>query len=103
MRETASPGEHGRSLLLRIQRRHQVITRDDPDKSPRLIEHRQAPDVIRTLNYAYGPAAAPHRAYCRPGDACTLFIAFEDAVDVFELTCELSDSDSDSHGHGHGH
>lgn len=32
--------------------------------------------------YAYGPAAAPHRAECRSADPCVLFIAFEGPVDV---------------------
>ena len=32
--------------------------------------------------YAYGPAAAPHRADCRSSGPCVLFIAFEGPVDV---------------------
>lgn len=32
--------------------------------------------------YAYGPAEAPHKAYCKKGQACLLFIAFELPVDA---------------------
>jgi quercetin dioxygenase-like cupin family protein len=32
--------------------------------------------------YAYGPAKLPHHATCQSDDACTLFIAFEGAVDT---------------------
>lgn len=32
--------------------------------------------------YAYGPAGLPHRATCKGGEACTLFIAFEGPVDA---------------------
>ena len=31
--------------------------------------------------YAFGPARLPHRADCRSGEPCTLFIAFEGPVD----------------------
>jgi quercetin dioxygenase-like cupin family protein len=33
-------------------------------------------------DYAYGPAALPHSAHCNGADACTLFIAFNGAVDA---------------------
>jgi len=35
--------------------------------------------------YAYGPAKKPHRAYCRKGETCVLFIAFEKPIDAFEI------------------
>jgi quercetin dioxygenase-like cupin family protein len=33
-------------------------------------------------DYAYGPAGLPHTARCNGADACTLFIAFNGAVDA---------------------
>ena len=33
-------------------------------------------------DYAYGPAALPHTAHCNGVEPCTLFIAFNDAVDA---------------------
>lgn len=41
--------------------------------------------VIQTGNYAYGPPERPHEAYCETGDACILFIAFEQPIDAFPL------------------
>lgn len=42
----------------------------------------QAPAVLKTGNYAYGPAKLPHSAECQSKEPCTLFIAFEGAVDA---------------------
>lgn len=36
-------------------------------------------------SYAYGPAKRPHNAYCHQGEACILFIAFEEPIDAFEV------------------
>lgn len=41
----------------------------------------QAAATLETGSYAYGPAKQPHQAVCLSDDACTLFIAFEGAVD----------------------
>ena len=38
--------------------------------------------IIEAGSYAYGPAERPHDAYCVPGDACVLFIAFEAPLDA---------------------
>lgn len=38
--------------------------------------------TLTTGSYAYGPAKLPHKARCVSADACTLFIAFESAVDA---------------------
>lgn len=38
--------------------------------------------------YAYGPAGLPHDAYCSPGDACVLFIAFEEPLDAYPVDSE---------------
>jgi mannose-6-phosphate isomerase-like protein (cupin superfamily) len=38
--------------------------------------------VLKPGMYAYGPAAAPHRADCKDAGPCVLFIAFEGPVDV---------------------
>lgn len=38
--------------------------------------------VLSPGMYAYGPAAAPHRADCKAQGPCVLFIAFEGPVDV---------------------
>ncbi len=45
-------------------------------------------EKIQTMypgTYAYGPAKKPHRAHCRKGEACVLFIAFEKPIDAFEI------------------
>ena len=38
--------------------------------------------VLRAGHYAYGPAKLPHRAECRSSEPCTLFIAFQEPVDL---------------------
>lgn len=42
----------------------------------------QAPATLAAGNYAYGPAKLPHKAECLSADPCTLFIAFDSAVDA---------------------
>ena len=37
---------------------------------------------LKSGDYAYGPAALPHIARCNGAEACTLFIAFNGAVDA---------------------
>ncbi len=44
---------------------------------------------LRPGTYAYGPARLPHRADCRSGEPCTLFIAFEGPVDRHPFEGEL--------------
>lgn len=39
--------------------------------------------TIDAGTYAYGPAGRLHDAYCRTGDACVLFIAFEEPLDAY--------------------
>jgi mannose-6-phosphate isomerase-like protein (cupin superfamily) len=47
------------------------------------VKYRGAPEaVLRAGHYAYGPAKLPHRAECRGSEACVLFIAFQDPVDL---------------------
>lgn len=43
------------------------------------------PVVMRTGDYAYGPAELPHTAYCAEGEECILFVAFEEPVDAIPL------------------
>lgn len=43
----------------------------------------QPPVTLKTGSYAYGPAKLAHKATCAKGDACVLFIAFEQPVDAF--------------------
>lgn len=38
--------------------------------------------ALKRGDYAYGPAKLPHTAYCNGPEACTLFIAFNSAVDA---------------------
>ena len=38
--------------------------------------------TLTPSTYAYGPAGLPHEAVCTSASACTLFIAFEGAVDA---------------------
>lgn len=38
--------------------------------------------TIGAGSYAFGPAGRLHDAYCSPGDACVLFIAFEQPLDA---------------------
>ncbi len=40
-------------------------------------------------DYAYGPARLPHTARCSGAEACTLFIAFNDAVDALPFAGTL--------------
>jgi quercetin dioxygenase-like cupin family protein len=42
----------------------------------------QAPTVLKTGSYAYGPAKLPHSAVCAKGAPCVLFIAFESPMDA---------------------
>lgn len=44
----------------------------------------QAAATLDVGTYAYGPAKLPHNATCLSDDPCTLFIAFEGAVDAHE-------------------
>ena len=49
----------------------------------------QAPATLTAGSYAYGPAKLPHKAECISADPCTLFIAFNGAVDVLEHKGDL--------------
>jgi quercetin dioxygenase-like cupin family protein len=40
------------------------------------------PVVLRPGDYAYGPPELPHEAYCADGEACVLFIAFNEPIDA---------------------
>ena len=42
----------------------------------------QAPAVLKTGTYAYGPAKLPHKASCTSVEPCVLAIAFESPVDA---------------------
>jgi len=45
-------------------------------------------EVTKTMTpgaYAFGPAKKPHTAFCHKGDACVIFIAFENPIDAFEV------------------
>lgn len=42
----------------------------------------QSPSTLTVGSYAYGPAKLPHKASCVSAEPCTLFIAFESAVDA---------------------
>jgi hypothetical protein len=55
------------------------------------VQYKGAPAAMLTAgDYAYGPATVPHRASCKAGAPCTLFIAFEGPVDAdrFEGTLD---------------
>jgi uncharacterized RmlC-like cupin family protein len=41
--------------------------------------------VLRPGTYIYGPARLPHEGYCAKGEACVLFIAFEEPVDAIPI------------------
>jgi mannose-6-phosphate isomerase-like protein (cupin superfamily) len=45
----------------------------------------QKSETMRPGTYGYGPAKLPHTAFCKAGDPCVLFIAFEEPLDAFEL------------------
>jgi hypothetical protein len=50
------------------------------------VRYEGAPATTLTAGtYAYGPAKLPHQATCLGDEACTLFIAFESAVDAEPL------------------
>jgi quercetin dioxygenase-like cupin family protein len=42
----------------------------------------QKTEVLKPGSYAYGPAKLPHKAECKKGAPCVLFIAFESPVDA---------------------
>jgi glyoxylate utilization-related uncharacterized protein len=42
----------------------------------------QEPATLTAGGYAYGPAKLAHKATCVSAEPCTLFIAFETAVDA---------------------
>jgi len=42
----------------------------------------QVPVTLKPGMYAYGPAKLPHKAFCKSGAPCVLFIAFEAPVDA---------------------
>lgn len=44
-------------------------------------------------DYAYGPAKLPHEARCVSDDPCTLFIAFEEAVDAHAVDSVKGEGD----------
>ena len=45
----------------------------------------QPPTTFGPLTYAYGPAGLPHETRCEGGEACVLFIAFEEPVDAIDV------------------
>ncbi|MEN8140292.1 MAG: cupin domain-containing protein [Thermodesulfobacteriota bacterium] len=49
----------------------------------------QTTETLEPGTYAYGPAKLPHTAFCEEGEACVLFIAFEDPVDAFAVIKEM--------------
>ena len=49
----------------------------------------QAAQTLRVGDYAYGPANMPHDAACLSSGSCTLFIAFESAIDANPYEGEL--------------
>jgi quercetin dioxygenase-like cupin family protein len=54
------------------------------------VRYEGAPATTLTVgSYTYGPAKLPHQATCLGDEACTLFIAFESAVDAEPVAAEL--------------
>ena len=45
---------------------------------------------LKRGDYAYGPAALPHTAHCNGVESCTLFIAFNGAVDALPFAGEIA-------------
>ncbi len=41
--------------------------------------------VIRKGDFAYGPAKLPHKAYCRKGEDCILYIGFVAPLDAMPI------------------
>lgn len=46
---------------------------------------------LDTNDYAYGPAKLPHVAKCMSKESCTLFIAFDEAVDAHPFEGDLGE------------
>jgi quercetin dioxygenase-like cupin family protein len=46
--------------------------------------------ALKRGDYAYGPAKLPHTAHCNGPEACTLFIAFNSAVDALPFAEAIS-------------
>ncbi len=54
------------------------------------LKYQGAPETTLAVGqYAYGPAGLPHRAACVSAEPCTLFIAFEQPVNVDMFEGEL--------------
>jgi len=45
----------------------------------------QPPTRLDPFTYAFGPAGLPHETRCGEGEACVLFIAFEEQVDAIDV------------------
>lgn len=41
--------------------------------------------LIKTGDFAYGPAKLPHKAYCKKGDDCILYIGFVAPLDAMPI------------------
>jgi hypothetical protein len=55
------------------------------------VDYQGTPPAILTPGqYAYGPAKLPHAGKCLSTEPCTLFIAFEGAVDAVAFTGALN-------------
>lgn len=50
------------------------------------------PVSLKRGDYAYGPPGLPHTARCNGPEACTLFIAFNSAVDALPFTGMMAES-----------
>jgi hypothetical protein len=85
------PAKPGADVFLRVPGKY-VIPAHSHTSAERMIlaagELRvtykgQAPATLGPGNYAFGPSKLPHKAECLSDEPCTLFIAFDGAVDGF--------------------
>lgn len=49
--------------------------------------------VLKTRDYAYGPANLPHDGYCASAEECVLFVAYETPIDATPHQTEKLPSD----------
>jgi len=85
-----NPAEPGADVFLRVPSGY-VIPAHSHTSAERMVLVSGQLDVtyeghptvsLRPGDYAYGPALLPHVARCNSAEACTLFIAFNSAVDA---------------------
>jgi quercetin dioxygenase-like cupin family protein len=85
------PSKPGADVFLRVPAKYRIPAHSHTSAERmiltsgelRVTYKGQPSATLAAGNYAYGPAKLPHDAECLSDEPCTLFIAFEGAVDGF--------------------